>query len=1112
MRDRVARAAILTTGMGVLLLIAACQQFGHQTGCGPDGCPAGDGCHDHAKVCADPTVHALACDLDHLEKHIDWYGSVVPKVPDVWGQARLTQYREEFEREMHKELVTFGETLNGSLSRSDQAYFAQATALGLAAQPKPPVIGRVVSDKTVAGPTGPPAPAVVETSREVVLVEKAQDGNARTTTSTFGPPAAPPPPAPEPPAPAPIPPPPAADPTTMISEVDKVLARNNATVRQIGFAAAGNGPVRLEPTLFLAQKQRYLDYLNQLRRTNEGADTADAPGYSLNLMRVPVSVLPGKRTDVGHGAEVTFSLEPVLGDDLLPMTYRNFVTNDLVHSLGFPLTKLLDDERTREAEKQFLSEEVREALRVQELSTMPALGRSGVAATGAVLQGQGVQPARFQTPGSPETAPNSKAAAGRWSLHQLAEDIQSKPLGAGPAQTAPRAGRAPNPEQRTENNTSAVGAAIKSVALNFTATHMSFSNGTRDRQAFPTSQMFDVYGANFSFEIAYGAKQALASDIIRNKYVHLPDVQAYLQEEIRAAHQFLAEPAHQYLWQSFCTPDLVAMIRSHQWQEIRVQRTLFRDAVMKITGSKQLELVPALNKDGTPKIDDKGQFETETNSPSVTRQFSVTSALAWGIIVDSALLTDRLIRDMRETATAKGKPCPGDGAWLPYFLPCPPPEARMAFAEYVKVRWPIHVFALDPVTQDQNIADALSTRRETQLALSIAFTNGFINANTLTRYARRLEAEYETVALNRTQVGFAHGENTFGWRFYPRFQTPDTESNLTVLFRDQLIGGPNRNQLARHARLEPGPRDCVALVIMPSFVPYVTVDSVSNWFGLANPKHKVLDHTQAVRLSKTVRTLEKCGPGVMDADCYRDGEVRRLQKRVDQLANRLPAQTLTVPVPILNTLGGFEMFSNGVTDLAPELYGWYGAPGVRTGTSVPPTTLFLVGDHFSPLKSRVVIGNAAVTRGDTVPGALLVGAAATTPENQRMLSRQVMEVTIDGARVFPVVGAGRAEVRRGPRRHPVRGVPGVVDPGVRAGRQAGQAGRGVHAQPERGDRDVPAGPGRGHPRHLPLPGGRQGVAGQDQGGLGRFVRERAERTDRAVRVRVAQDAPPGPAL
>src|SRR5262249_46409570 len=107
------------------------EQFAGDSGLG--GCPSGDCNYPLTKVCHKPTMHALAKDLDHLEKHIDWYGSVVAKVPDVWGQARLTKHREEFEDRMAVELDTFGVKLNGNLARTDQSFFAQAVALGAAA-------------------------------------------------------------------------------------------------------------------------------------------------------------------------------------------------------------------------------------------------------------------------------------------------------------------------------------------------------------------------------------------------------------------------------------------------------------------------------------------------------------------------------------------------------------------------------------------------------------------------------------------------------------------------------------------------------------------------------------------------------------------------------------------------------------------------------------------------------------------------------------------------------------------------------------------------------------------------------------------------------------------
>jgi hypothetical protein len=86
---------------------------------------------------------------------------------------------------------------------------------------------------------------------------------------------------------------------------------------QTSFADASKG-IKLEPIVHLDQKATFLNHLHQLRRINEGDDTADSAGYSLNLVRVPVSVLPGRYTEQGHGAEITMTLNPYLSPELLP--------------------------------------------------------------------------------------------------------------------------------------------------------------------------------------------------------------------------------------------------------------------------------------------------------------------------------------------------------------------------------------------------------------------------------------------------------------------------------------------------------------------------------------------------------------------------------------------------------------------------------------------------------------------------------------------------------------------------------------------------------------------------------------------------------------------------
>src|SRR5262249_33495869 len=100
--------------------------------------------------------------------------------------------------------------------------------------------------------------------------------------------------------------------------------------------------INLEPVISLDQRARFLNHLHELRRINEGDDTADSPGYSLNLVRVPVSVMPGKKTRKGHGAEISMTITPEYGEEFLPKTFRNLVMNDIKDMLGAYVYDLVD--------------------------------------------------------------------------------------------------------------------------------------------------------------------------------------------------------------------------------------------------------------------------------------------------------------------------------------------------------------------------------------------------------------------------------------------------------------------------------------------------------------------------------------------------------------------------------------------------------------------------------------------------------------------------------------------------------------------------------------------------------------------------------------------------
>ena len=75
------------------------------------------------------SVEKLAHKIDELQEDIDQLGTVVVKQPDVWGEARLTRHRAQYEKLLDAEAGNFKETIQANLRRSDQAFLLQTLAL-----------------------------------------------------------------------------------------------------------------------------------------------------------------------------------------------------------------------------------------------------------------------------------------------------------------------------------------------------------------------------------------------------------------------------------------------------------------------------------------------------------------------------------------------------------------------------------------------------------------------------------------------------------------------------------------------------------------------------------------------------------------------------------------------------------------------------------------------------------------------------------------------------------------------------------------------------------------------------------------------------------------------
>jgi hypothetical protein len=75
------------------------------------------------------SVEKLAHKIDELQEEVDQLGTVVIKQPDIWGEARLTRHRAEYEKVLEEKKDKFEQTIQATLARSDQAFLANALAV-----------------------------------------------------------------------------------------------------------------------------------------------------------------------------------------------------------------------------------------------------------------------------------------------------------------------------------------------------------------------------------------------------------------------------------------------------------------------------------------------------------------------------------------------------------------------------------------------------------------------------------------------------------------------------------------------------------------------------------------------------------------------------------------------------------------------------------------------------------------------------------------------------------------------------------------------------------------------------------------------------------------------
>ena len=488
------------------------------------------------------SMRSLAQAVDGLERDIEQFGSVVVKQPDVWGQARLTKHRDEFEQQMSAELTNFQFTLQGSVAGADQAYFADAMALSAAASSQgatilSPLVGKSGGGTSTTTNTTAFLPGSLTTPTTLTDTQVTPSSGSKPQTIT---------------------------PIALPNQSGTFGAFNNITRNPatlptpIGFAGSKGG-ISLEPTLYLDQKAQFLNHLHQLRRISEGDDTADSPGYALNLVRFPVSVLPGKRTDEGYGAEITMTLRPYISDELLPTTFRSLVLNDLVDQISFPIAGFINEPRNSVYLDARASSDVRDLFRLIENSKAyfksPELLNVFIKEIKTLRWRPSLQPLFV----------GSEATRLDRVINELQED-------------EPRGGAGGTQEQR-KYTSEQVQSHLKWVGQVVLLPGNTLFPQTKSRRAqmpFPPDQMLDIYGRESFYVLAKEAYTALSTASFSRPatdqtqiYIHLPDVQGYVQEKLAATYKLLEDPANIDLWTSFCTQELADAIRNVRTDDIR---------------------------------------------------------------------------------------------------------------------------------------------------------------------------------------------------------------------------------------------------------------------------------------------------------------------------------------------------------------------------------------------------------------------------------------------------------------------------------------------------------------------------------------------------------------
>ena len=174
---------------------------------------------------------------------------------------------------------------------------------------------------------------------------------------------------------------------------------------------------------------------------------------------------------------------------------------------------------------------------------------------------------------------------------------------------------------------------------------------------------------------------------------------------------------------------------------------------------------------------------------------------------------------------------------------------------------------------------------------------------------RQVSKASDTVDLNRTVTAYVHGNESFGWRFTPRYQNPREIPNHLRAFAEAAAHPLAHDSPAISARIEPGQGELAAVVLMPSILPRICLTTNANWYRLDDPGRPLIPSDLAMEQGRRLDMLRRTLHSARDAGCYRPTDIAVMTTRIDEIESRLPMQACSVDLPYQNALGGFELFT-----------------------------------------------------------------------------------------------------------------------------------------------------------------------------------------------------------